>query len=593
MSGGYAVSGPPGTQQKTKESVADQLKGTEVSKGVSYGAFLGSCEFFNKDNYEVEKTMSDLGLEVQEILHNAAPAVLYEMALQHEEGSHIVSTGALSVMSGKKTGRSPKDKRTVDEPSSSADIWWGKVNIKLDEQSFLINRERAVDYLNTQKRLFVIDGWAGWDKEYRIPIRVITTRAYHALFMQNMLVVPEPEELELFTKPFIIYNAGCFPANRRTSGMTSTTSVAFHMEREEMVILGTQYAGEMKKGVFSLMMYHMPLKPARNLPLTERALPLHSSCNIGKNGDVTLFFGLSGTGKTTLSADPNRDLIGDDEHVWTSKGVFNIEGGCYAKCIDLTREKEPEIFDAIRFGSVLENVVFDAWDRVVDFTDVSVTENTRCAYPLQFISNARVPAVVDEHPSNCILLTCDAFGILPPVSKLTPEQVMYHFISGYTAKVAGTEMGITEPQATFSACFGGPFLMWHPYVYAEMLAAKLETHKAPAYLVNTGWVGGGYGVGNRCSLKYTRMLVDAIHDGTLAALGDDEWVTMPRFGFKVPKNKVKGVPVDVLHPQAAWASKKREAEYDAALEKLSGLFQDNFKAYADRAPDAVLKAGPQ
>merc|ERR1719163_1368716 len=309
--------------------------------------------------------------------------------------------------------------------------------------------------------------------------------------------------------------------------MTSTTSVALAMCRAEMVILGTQYAGEMKKGVFTVMMYHMPLRPDRDLPPRLRALPLHSSCNVGPAGDVTVFFGLSGTGKTTLSADPKRKLVGDDEHVWTTKGVFNIEGGCYAKCIDLSEEKEPEIFRAIKFGSVLENVKFDSWYRKVDYTDVSITENTRCAYPLQFISNALIPAVVDSHPSNIILLTCDAFGILPPISKLTPEQVMYHFISGYTAKVAGTEMGITEPQATFSACFGGPFLALHPYHYAEMLAAKINKHGASAYLVNTGWVGGPYGVGERCKLKYTRLLVDSIHDGSLAAIS--EWTPMERF----------------------------------------------------------------
>merc|ERR1719463_656757 len=277
-------------------------------------------------------------------------------------------------MSGKKTGRSPKDKRCVDEPSSTGDIWWGKVNIKLDENSFLINRERAVDYLNTQKRIFVVDGFAGWDEEYRLPIRVITTRAYHALFMQNMLVKPEPDELAtLFDNPFLIYNAGCFPANRRTSGMSSPTSVALHLERGEMVILGTQYAGEMKKGVFTLMMYHMPLMPSRDLPPAKRSMPMHASANIGPDNDVSIFFGLSGTGKTTLSADPKRDLIGDDEHVWTTKGVFNIEGGCYAKTIDLSPEKEPEVYRAIRYGSVLENVVWDEATGHVDYSDVSVT----------------------------------------------------------------------------------------------------------------------------------------------------------------------------------------------------------------------------
>merc|ERR1719408_726436 len=291
------------------------------------------------------------------------------------------------------------------------------------------------------------------------------------------------------------------------------------------------------------MMYHMPFMPNRELPLAERGLPMHASANIGVDNDVSIFFGLSGTGKTTLSTDPVRDLIGDDEHVWTKDGVFNIEGGCYAKCIGLTEEKEPEIYRAIRFGSILENVRFDEWEREVDYDNVSLTENTRCAYPLQFIPNALIPAVVDSHPSNVILLTCDAFGVLPPISKLTSEQVMYHFISGYTAKVAGTEMGITEPQATFSACFGGPFLAMHPYSYAEQLAEKLKNVGANAWLLNTGWVGGKYGEGQRCPLKYTRMIVDAIHDGSLAAITD--WELMP-------KEPVKEIPQEILLPKLAW-----------------------------------------
>merc|ERR1711953_944482 len=365
--------------------------------------------------------------------------------------------------------------------------------------------------------------------------------------MQNMLVPPTKDELKFFeadaeVKPFVIFNAGCFPANRQTEGMTSSTSVSVSFQRREMVILGTQYAGEMKKGVFTVMNYLMPLMPKRDLPPAERALPLHASANIGPDNDVSIFFGLSGTGKTTLSADPKRDLIGDDEHVWHTKGVFNIEGGCYAKCIGLTREKEPEIYDAIRFGSILENVVYDETSRVVDYDDVSLTENTRVAYPLSFIANARIPATVDHQPKNVILLTCDAFGVLPPVSRLTPDQVMYHFISGYTAKVAGTEQGVTEPQATFSPCFGGPFLVHHPYDYAEQLAAKLEKEGATAWLVNTGWVGGEYGTGNRCNLKYTRQIIDAIHDGTLSSLPDSEWEEMPIFGLRTPKNAVKDVP---------------------------------------------------
>lgn len=409
-------------------------------------------------------------------------------------------------------------------------------------------------------------------------IRVITSRAYHALFMQNMLVMPTKEELAVFEPDFTIYNAGCFPANRFTEGVTSQTSVALHLGKREMVILGTQYAGEMKKGILTLMMYLMPKRGQ---------LPLHSSCNIGPKGDVTLFFGLSGTGKTTLSADPRRELIGDDEHVWTDRGVFNIEGGCYAKCKDLSREQEPEIFDAIRFGSVLENVVLDAADRKVDYSDCSITENTRCAYPLTYIPNARIPACVDIHPSNIVLLTCDAFGVLPPVSRLTPEQVMYHFISGYTSKMAGTEMGVLEPTATFSACYGSPFLAMHPMVYAEMLAKKLNKHNASAWLLNTGWVGGGYGMegGCRISLKYTRAMVDAIHDGTMAKA---EFVEVPIFKLQVPK-AVPGVPKEVLFPETAWRDGKA---LKAQITKLARLFVENFKQYHDKATSEVISAGP-
>merc|ERR1719221_53597 len=377
-------------------------------------------------------------------------------------------------------------------------------------------------------------------------------------------------------------------------GMTSKTSIAVSFKRKEMVILGTQYAGEMKKGVFTVMNYLMPLMPKRDLPPADRALPLHASANIGENNDVSIFFGLSGTGKTTLSADPKRDLIGDDEHVWHTKGVFNIEGGCYAKTIGLSREKEPEIFDAIRFGSVLENVVFNEDTGEVDYDDTTLTENTRVAYPLKFIPNARIPAKVDYQPKQIIFLTCDAFGIMPPISKLTPEQVMYHFISGYTAKVAGTEEGVTEPEATFSACFGAPFLVWHPSVYAEMLAAKLDKHGAPAYLVNTGWVGGPSGTGSRCALKYTRQLIDAIHDGTLANLPDSEWEEMPIFGLMMPKNGIKDVPREVLRPKEAWAANGQSGEkFEEVAKNLGRLFQKNFKEFADQCSPSVVAAGPK
>merc|ERR1719223_1774552 len=410
-----------------------------------------------------------------------------------------------------------------------------------------------------------------------------------------MLVPPTEQELETgFQSPFVILNAGVFPCNRQTEGMTSSTSIAVSFKRKEMVILGTQYAGEMKKGVFTIMNYLMPLMPERNLPPAERALPLHASANIGPDNDVSIFFGLSGTGKTTLSADPKRDLIGDDEHVWHTKGVFNIEGGCYAKTIGLSREKEPEIYDAIRFGSILENVVFNEATGVVDYDDVSLTENTRVSYPLQFIPNARIPAVVDHHPKQIIFLTCDAFGVLPPISKLTSDQVMYHFIAGYTAKVAGTEMGVTEPEATFSACFGAPFMVWHPYVYAELLAANLEKFQADAWLINTGWVGGEYGTGDRCSLKYTRAIIDAIHDGTLGKLPESEWEAMPVFGLLVPKGDVNGVPKDVLTPKLAWSKNGLDAKaFDATAGKLADLFNNNFKEYADRCTKDVLAAAPK
>merc|ERR1711972_1134574 len=332
--------------------------------------------------------MSEVGLDVDELYYNSPTGVLYEQALLHEQGSAIVESGALAVKSGKKTGRSPLDKRIVFEEASADDVWWGKVNIKLDYKSFLTNRERAVDYLNTRKRLYVVDGYGGWDADYRVPVRGITSRAYHALFMQNMLVPPTEQELETgFQSPFVIMNAGVFPCNRQTEGMTSSTSVAVSFKRREMVILGTQYAGEMKKGVFTIMNYLMPLMPKRDLPPADRALPLHASANIGESNDVSIFFGLSGTGKTTLSADPKRDLIGDDEHVWHTKGVFNIEGGCYAKTIGLTEEKEPEVYRAIRFGTVLENVVYDDTTGQVNFDNTSLTENARVAYPLSLIPN--------------------------------------------------------------------------------------------------------------------------------------------------------------------------------------------------------------
>ncbi|KAK4238472.1 phosphoenolpyruvate carboxykinase [ATP] [Achaetomium macrosporum] len=515
---------------------------------------------------------------LRQIPNPSVPA-LYEDALVYETGTAITSSGALSAYSGKKTGRSPSDKRIVKEPTSESDIWWGPVNKPMAPEVWKINRERAVDYLNTRNRIYVVDGYAGWDEKYRIKVRVVCARAYHALFMRNMLIRPPREELEHFHPDYTIYNAGSFPANRYTEGMTSGTSVAINFAEKEMVILGTEYAGEMKKGIFTVMFYEGPIK--------HNILTLHSSANEGKNGDVTLFFGLSGTGKTTLSADPNRALIGDDEHCWSDRGVFNIEGGCYAKTIGLSAEKEPDIFNAIRFGSVLENVIFDQDTREVDYDDATLTENTRCAYPIEYISNAKIPCISNNHPSNIILLTCDARGVLPPISKLNRAQTMFHFISGYTSKMAGTEDGVLEPQATFSSCFAQPFLALHPMRYAKMLADKIQEHNANAWLLNTGWVGAGFSQGGkRCPLKYTRAILDAIHSGELAKV---EYENYEVFNLQVPKS-CPGVPSELLNPKTAWTA--GADSFDREVRKLGTLFLENFKKYESEATEDVIKAGP-
>jgi phosphoenolpyruvate carboxykinase (ATP) len=522
--------------------------------------------------------LKKFGITVDDIRRNPAPAELYTLAIREDPQCAIADTGALIAYSGEKTGRSPKDKRIVREPMSENDVWWGSVNIPIDDDTYRINLERAKDYLNTRKRLYVVDGFAGWDPATRMKVRVVCSRPYHALFMHIMLIRPTPAELASYGEPdVIIYNAGQFPANRHTAGMTSKTSVDLCLARREMVILGTEYAGEMKKGVFTLMNYYMP---------KHGILSMHCSATADKvTGRSSLLFGLSGTGKTTLSADPNRLLVGDDEHGWSDHGIFNIEGGCYAKAIDLTPEREPEIFQALRFGAVLENVVFDRQTHHVDFHDTSITENTRGAYPIEFIRNAKIPCVAG-HPTDVIFLTCDAYGVLPPVSKLTSAQAMYHYISGYTAKVAGTEVGVTEPVATFSPCFGGPFLVWHPSRYAELLAGKMQQHQTNVWLVNTGWSGGSYGTGSRMALQLTRAIIDAIHNGTLAKV---ETAIDPVFGFAVPKS-CPGVPSQVLQPRNTWSD---PAAYDATAKKLSSLFQENFKNYAAGVPAEVRDAGPK
>ena len=522
-------------------------------------------------------SLAEYDLNVTEVHHNLPPSALYEHAIRYEKDASIAENGALVAYSGAKTGRSPKDKRIVKNPASERDIWWGPVNIPCDEHVFEINRERAIDYLNTRERLYCVDGFAGWDPKYRMKVRVICSLPYHALFMHTMLIRPTHDERANFGAPdLVVYNAGAFPANRLTTGMGSPTSIDISFEDKALVILGTEYAGEMKKGVFTVMNYFAPKRGV---------LSMHCSATADKKtGTSSLLFGLSGTGKTTLSADSKRRLIGDDEHCWSDDGIFNIEGGCYAKAINLTPESEPDIFQALRFGAVLENVVLDE-DRAVVFTDTRITENTRGAYPIEFIRGAKVPCTAG-HPTDVIFLTCDAFGVLPPVSELSPAQAMYHFISGYTAKVAGTEMGVKEPQATFSPCFGGPFLVWHPNKHAELLEEKMRKHNARVWLVNTGWIGGAHGVGKRISLNLTRAIIDAIYSGALARAKTER---DPIFGFDIV-TECPGVPGEILRPRESWADK---TAYDATAKKLAGLFNKNFETYAAGVSAEVKASGPK
>jgi len=526
--------------------------------------FGPNLKYYNKSiEIDHNNSISDFGNKKINIYYNQYAPKLYREELKNSD-SKLTSTGAISVLSGAKTGRSPRDKRIVDDENTK-EIWWdnNSPNIKIDENNFLITRETAVNFLNNQENLYVFDGYAGWDKTHQIKVRVICTRPYHCLFMSNMLIRPTKDELKDFGEPdYTIYNSGEFPCNRYNDYMTSSTSILFNFTRKEILILGTQYAGEMKKGIFSVMHYLMP---------KENILSLHSSANQNQDGDVTLFFGLSGTGKTTLSADPERYLIGDDEHCWTEKGIFNIEGGCYAKCINLNPEKEPIIYKSIKFGSLLENVILNN-DYEVDFNDISITQNTRVSYPLNYIENGIIPAV-GNHPKNIIFLTCDAFGILPPVSKLNTEQALYYFISGYTAKIPGTEQDIILPEATFSACFGEAFIIWHPFKYASLLREKIVKYKTKVWLVNTGWKGGIYGKGKRYDINFTRTIVDSINQNKI----DCEFDKLDIFNLQYPK-KINGLDSNQLNPKNNWKDQK---QYDKYRIQLSKMFIKNFKKYND------------
>ncbi len=509
------------------------------------------------------------------VFWNLSPARIYEHALRRSEGQ-LAHMGAFSAVTAPHTGRSPNDKYTVRESSIEATVDWGAVNVPMDEEHFDGLRARIVDYLERED-LFVRDARAGEDSKGGINVRVVTPSAWHSLFAYNMFLRPDPSDLEDMKPDFTVLHAPEVEADPALHGTRSSTFVAVHFGRREVLIGGTRYAGEIKKSIFSVLNY---LLPDRGI------LPMHCSANVGKAGDVALFFGLSGTGKTTLSADPERGLIGDDEHGWSDDGVFNFEGGCYAKVINLSPAAEPEIFATTKmFGTILENVVLDGDLREIQFEDGSITENTRASYPIHYIPNAVLPGR-GGHPRNVVLLTCDAFGVLPPVARLSPEQAMYHFLSGYTAKVAGTERGVTEPKAAFSACFGAPFLPRHPGVYAEMLGERLRRHDVRVWLVNTGWSGGGYGVGRRIKLSFTRRMVNAALQGELDEVAFREH---PIFGVSVPE-AVEGVPSEILDPKRTWSD---PAAYDEAASKLAGMFRENFERYANGVSEAVRAAGPR
>jgi phosphoenolpyruvate carboxykinase (ATP) len=504
------------------------------------------------------------------------PAALVELALRRGEGA-LAAKGAFAASTGSHTGRSPKDRYIVAEPSSRDRLWWGPVNRAMEAEAFERLHQRVLAYLQGRD-LFVSDGHVCAEPAYQLGVRVIADKAWHALFARCLFRTgAAQQEPGPATRPTLtILCASDMHAEPAIDGTRSETFIVLDLGRRLVLIGGTGYAGEIKKSVFSVLNYLLP---------QQGVFPMHCSANVGPDGQTALFFGLSGTGKTTLSADPGRRLIGDDEHGWSAAGVFNIEGGCYAKTIRLSREGEPQIWNAIRFGCVLENVVLDPATRRPDYDDDSLTENTRAAYPLENIDHVE-PSSRGGHPRTILFLTCDAFGVLPPVARLTPEQALYHFLSGYTAKVAGTEAGVTDPEATFSTCFAAPFLPLHPARYAELLHQRLRQHSSEVWLVNTGWTGGPFGVGRRMPLAHTRTLVHAALDGALAGV---PFVPDPVFGIEVP-TACPGVPPRLLRPRETWAD---PAAYDARARQLAGLFQANFKAYAPEVSEAVRQAGPR
>ncbi len=521
----------------------------------------------------LDRAVSELGIRAGRLRANLSEPLLVEETLRRGTGQLAVG-GPLVVDTTPYTGRSPKDKFVVRQAAIEDEIAWGKVNQPLGADVFDALYRRVCEYLSG-KELFVQDLHGGADPAHRLSVRLLTESPWHALFARNLLVRPEEGELAAFTPGCHIVHAPEFEADPERDGTRSEAFVMLNLERRIVLIGGTRYAGEIKKSVFTLLNYLLP---------KAGVLAMHCSANVGADGDTALFFGLSGTGKTTLSADPQRPLIGDDEHGWSDDGIFNFEGGCYAKVIRLVREHEPEIYATTeRFGTVLENVAIDAAG-ALDLDDASKTENTRAAYPITHLPNI-VESSASGHPQNIVFLTADAFGVLPPLSKLTAEQAMYYFLSGYTAKVAGTERGVTEPQATFSACFGEPFLPLHPGVYAKMLGDKIRAHRPHVWLLNTGWTAGPYGTGHRIAIPHTRAMVRAILGGEIAG---DELVAEPVFGLAIP-TKLAGVPDRILSPRATWTD---GAAYDEQAAKLAAMFRENFERYSDGVDEAVRQAAP-
>ncbi len=518
--------------------------------------------------------LSKIGLTTAKAHWNLSPAACIEQAVRRAEGE-ITAAGPFNAVTSPHTGRSPKDRFIVHEGSTESDVWWGPVNAAFEPQKFEILRGKVVEYLQGQE-LFVRDVYACADPQYRLRVRFVSTTAWHSLFVHNMFIRPPAEELKDFVPDFTVLHAPEMQANPEVDGTRSGAFVILNFAERLALIGGTRYAGELKKSIFTLLNYLLP---------EQDVLSMHCSANVGDDGRSALFFGLSGTGKTTLSTDPSRALVGDDEHGWSERGVFNLEGGCYAKVIRLSEEVEPDIYAATcRFGTVLENVVVDSETRALDLDNDSITENTRAAYPIYFNQNIEASGM-GGHPRNVVFLTADAWGVLPPIARLTRDQARYYFLSGYTAKLAGTESGVVDPQATFSACFGSPFLIWHPSVYADMLARKIAKHRATVWLVNTGWTGGPFGVGQRMKIGYTRAMVNAVANGDLTDVPTEPDEV---FGVAIPKS-VPGVPDEVLRPRSTWADKDA---YDLRAYDLAVRFHENFEQFAAHVSPEVRAAGP-